>query len=350
MKKPNGDWGMFPKTDSKQTFNIAEVGQNHQGDVRLAEKYVDTFSSLGANAIKFQMRDNKSLFSAEMYERSYNSENSFGRTYGQHREALELSMSDFRSLRKRCSDLGVKFMVTPFDEPSLDRAIDLDVDILKIASFDLGNIPFLESINTANKPTVISTGGGQREHFIESLKIFSGRGVDVAVLHCVSLYPCSAEKMNLTQIEVLKTLAAEHAIGLSDHFNGILSGSIAYMLGARVFEKHVTFDRSQKGTDHSFSLEPTGFKKFCRDLQRTPEMMVSNYSSKGNEPVFQKLGKTIIVKEVIDEGDRFSSKNLGGQINGGEGIPIREISSLLGKRASRHLLPGDVLQAVDLPS
>lgn len=331
---------LFPSSTSPDSFIIAEVGQNHQGSVELAKRYVDIFSDMGADAIKFQMRDNKSLFSRDVFDKPYNSENSFGSTYGEHREFLELTVSELKSLKKRCQEKGVYFMVTPFDECSLERALEIDVDIIKIASFDLGNLPFLEKINATGRPVVLSTGGGRKEHFSQSLQVFNGRGLSLAVLHCVSLYPCPAEKLRLGQLDVLSDLLGDHALGLSDHFNGILSGPLAFLRGARVFEKHVTMDRSQKGTDHSFSLEPNGFSKFCRDLRRVPLMFDEGKPSDGSEPVFQKLGKTVVARSEINPGDAFTADNIVGKITGENGVPIRDIGKILGKKSNRKISIG----------
>ena len=115
-----------------ETFIIAEVGQNHQGDLEKAREYIRTFAYEGANAIKFQTRNNRYLFSKDAYETNYNSENAFAKTYGEHREKLELSEDSLKILKKDCEDFGVKFMSTPFDEPSLELLNKIDIDIIKL--------------------------------------------------------------------------------------------------------------------------------------------------------------------------------------------------------------------------
>ena len=184
-------------------------------------------------------------------------------------------------------------MVTPFDKPSLERIIELDVDIIKIASFDLGNLPFIEQICSYNKPTVLSIGGGNMDQIQASVDVLSSLN-DFAVLHCVSEYPCPANRLNLRQISHLKNAFPDVVIGVSDHFSGISSGPVSYMLGARVFEKHVTFNRTAKGTDHAFSLLPEGFRKFVRDIHNTSDMLTEPQDYHlGDEPVFQKLWQKI---------------------------------------------------------
>ena len=159
------------KKNSKNVFIIAEVGQNHQGKLSLALEYVKIFAGLGADAIKFQIRNNKTLFSKEAYSADYNSENAFAETYGKHREKLELSYDDLIKVRKECKKYKVKFMVTPFDEKSLDKICKIGVDIIKIASFDLGNLPLIHRIANKKKTTVISVGGGNIKQIRRSVEI-----------------------------------------------------------------------------------------------------------------------------------------------------------------------------------
>ena len=129
----------------------------------------------------------------------------------------------------------------------------------------------------------------------------------------------------------LKEIFGEQVVGLSDHFNGILSGPLGYMAGARIFEKHVTFDRSQKGTDHSFALEPDGFRKFVRDIRRTPEMMkLRKKADLGEEPVFQKLGKSLVYRHDLKKGHQIKASDLSSKIFSDHGIPVRKSKDLIG--------------------
>jgi N-acetylneuraminate synthase/sialic acid synthase len=280
-------------------YVIAEVGQNHQGNLDTAREYVRIFAFEGANAIKFQTRNNRYLFAEDAFKSSYASENAFAAIYGEHREALELSLVDLAQLRDDCRKYGVDFMSTPFDEPSLEALIKLDVDILKIASFDLGNLPFINKIAKTKKPVVISVGGGDLSQIKSSVDLILQNHDNIAILHCVSEYPCEYNRLGLSNIETLTGEYPNLTIGLSDHFNGTLSGPVAYLKGARVFEKHVTLNRSWKGTDHSFALEPEGFRKFARDINRVRHMMPPKPSDElGLEPVFQKLGKSLVANLV----------------------------------------------------
>jgi sialic acid synthase len=335
---------MFDKKQLKaKPFVIAEVGQNHQGDLDLARDYIKTFALAGADAVKFQTRDNKFLFSEGAYNAPYNSENAFDNVYGLHREKLELKKEWYPILIDDCKKNGVKFMCTPFDEPSLSFLINSGVEILKIASFDLGNIPFINKIAKSGLPVVISIGGGKFDQIQSSveelLKYLTP--TKVSILHCVSEYPCTADKLGLNNIENLQTAFPDIAIGLSDHFNGILSGPVGFMKGANIFEKHVTLNRSWKGTDHSFALEPDGFKKFVRDIHRVNQMMEPKpVSDIGNEAVFKKLGKSIVASKNLNAGDILTVDNLSGKIFENQYIPVRESKNILGKTIKVSLSMG----------
>lgn len=330
-------------------FVIAEVGQNHQGDLEKAREYIRIFAFEGADAVKFQTRSNKYLFSRDAYEAPYQSENAFAETYGAHREHLELKPEWLPILREDCIKHGVKFMSTPFDEPSLELLRELDVDILKVASFDLGNLPFLHRIAALGKPVVMSVGGGKIDQIRSSVEVLLSHHDEVAVLHCVSEYPCEYNRLGLSSIQTLIREFPQCVIGSSDHFNGTLSGPVAYLQGARVFEKHVTLNRAWRGTDHSFALEPEGFRKFVRDIKRVRHMLPPKPADDlGNEGVFKKLGKSLVAYEDIKAGQPFTLDNLSGRIFNKQIVPVRESNRVVGKIARRDIAKGEPLLPTDI--
>ena len=341
---------MFLKSELvDDVFVIAEVGQNHQGDINLAKDYVKRFAEAGADAVKFQTRNNKFLFSECAYNKEYNSENAFSDVYGLHREKLELDPDDLYKLKEECHECGVKFMSTPFDEPSLDLLGDVGVDILKVASFDLGNLPFIKKIAMKKKPVVISIGGGKSDQIRSSIDLLAEYLDEIVVLHCVSEYPCSHDRLGLDNIESLSNEFPECVVGLSDHFSGIESGPIAYMKGARVFEKHVTFNRAWKGTDHSFALSHHGFRNFVRDIKRVPEMMPPKPEEElGRESVFMKLGKAVVARNDLQCGDQLNLDNLSGKIFGEQYIPVRESNRVLGKVLNKGIRKGELIRYEDI--
>lgn len=332
---------MFSKDHA---YIIAEIGQNHQGDVGLAKEYVEKFASLGADAVKFQARSNQYLFDSVSYVKPYESENAFASTYGAHREALELTPDEMFEVRNYAKSIGVDFMCTPFDEPSLDLLVDMKVDALKVASFDLGNLGFLDRMARTGLPIVMSVGGGRFDQIKASVDVFKSRGNELSILHCVSEYPCTVDRLGLESLDLLAKEFPDYVIGLSDHFNGTLSGPIAYTAGARVFEKHVTFNRSWKGTDHPFALEPHGFESFVRDIRRVPLMFpVKKDDSLGKEYVFQKLGKSLVSLKDISAGNVLSLDAASGRIFETAGIPVRESFKYIGRRLKKAVKARDLI-------
>ena len=332
----------------KSPLYIAEVGQNHQGSLDYILEYIDVFSRAGANAIKFQKRDNKFLFDETKLQEPYDHENSFGSTYGQHREHLELKTDWLGKIKDACTRNNVLFMCTAFDEQSLEILLEYEVDILKVASFDLGNIPLLKKVAASNKPVIFSTGGGNFDHIDASIQALEDAN-QIGVLHCVSQYPCPPEILGLNGICDLIARYPDIPVGLSDHFSGTLSGPIGYMKGARIFEKHVTLNRAWKGTDHSFALEANGFKNFVRDIKRVPLMEPVQHSQNvGMEPVFKKLGKSIVARKTIEKSQIIDETNIIGRIISGNGVAIRQASVFLGRKVNRKIIKNEPILLNDI--
>ena len=237
-------------------YVIAEIGNNHQGELEKAKALVHAAKECGVDAVKFQKRDNRILYTRSYYESPYDNENSYGSTYGEHREFLELPKSDWFELSRYSKEEGVAFVSAAFDEPSADLMADLDVDAFKFASGDLLNVPFLRYVADKGKPMFLSTGGGTLEDIDRAVEAILVRNEQLCVLHCTAAYPADVEDLNLSVISTLRERYPDLVIGLSDHHNGIAMAPVAFMLGARVFEKHFTLNHAWKGTDHAYSLMP----------------------------------------------------------------------------------------------
>ena len=285
-------------------FIIAEVGNNHQGNIEMAFKLVDEAKKSGVDAVKFQKRDNKSLFTNEMYASSYSNDNSFAPTYGAHRDKLELTKEEFTKLKNYCDEKDIIFFVTPFDLPSLEFLELLSCPFYKVASADHTNVFFLREIAKLNKPIILSTGGGTFETIDLAFKTINQYHNDLAILQCTAAYPCKPEEMNLNVITTLLAKYSKNIIGLSDHQNGISMALVAYTLGARIIEKHFTLDRTMKGTDHKFSLEPQGLSKLVRDIRRAELALGSFDKSILNSEVnpIKKMGKKLVASRDLNKG------------------------------------------------
>jgi N-acetylneuraminate synthase/sialic acid synthase len=249
-------------------YVIAEIGHNHQGNLETAKKMIQVAAMCGVQAVKFQKRDNKTLFTKAMFNKPYDNENSYGATYGDHREFLEFGKDEYKELKKCAQENSVEFIVTAFDFKSVDFLEELGVTSYKVASPDIINTPLIEYIAKLKKPIIMSTGAASLEEVRIGYEAARKYHDMICLLHCVASYPADYPLLNLKVVDALAKEFPEAIIGYSGHDNGILGAVIAYMLGARVVEKHFTLNHSWKGTDHKFSLEPEGLRKQVRDLRR----------------------------------------------------------------------------------
>jgi sialic acid synthase len=253
-------------SDESDCYVIAEIGHNHQGSVDKCKELFDAAKWSGASAVKLQKRDNKTLYTEEFYNSPYNSEHAYGKTYGEHREALEFDFEQYTLLKCYAEAIGLTFFATAFDIPSADFLAALKVPAIKVASGDLTNYDLLEKVNRIGVPAIVSTGGGEDELYCTTVRNTFWKS-PVAILHCTSGYPAKYDELNLRCISAFRQ-SMDCVIGWSGHDNGIAMAVVAYALGARIIEKHFTLDRTSKGTDQAFSLEPGGLRKMVRDLRR----------------------------------------------------------------------------------
>jgi len=260
----NGTW----IGENHPAWICAEIGHNHQGDIEKALDLVDIAARAGANAVKTQKRSNKDLYTKEFYNAVYNSENSFGKTYGEHREHLELGKKEYFEIALYASTKGLDFFATAFDIPSVDFLEKVGVPFYKVASGSVTNLELLRYIARTGKPMIVSFGGCSWADVQRAVDTVAPVNSQLVLMHCVAAYPAPVEYLNLPRIEDLAVAFPEFVIGFSDHQDGISAGSVAYTLGARVFEKHLTFSHSAKGTDHAFSLEEEGLKQYIKSIER----------------------------------------------------------------------------------
>lgn len=255
-------------TDDSASYVIAEIGHNHQGDLEKCMAIFKAAKEAGADAVKLQKRDNRALFTKEMYDSPYNSENAYAPTYGEHREALEFDRDEYRALATYAREIDVLFFATAFDSPSADLLASIEMPAYKIASGDLTNTQLLRQVASIGKPMIVSTGGGTMDDVRRAYETIMPINKNLCIMQCTSGYPPAHEELNLRVIETYRREFPDIVIGFSSHDSGIAMPLVGYMLGARIFEKHFTLNRAWKGTDQSFSLEPSGLRRVVRDLDR----------------------------------------------------------------------------------
>ena len=326
-------------SDDGPAYVVAEIGHNHQGDLEKAKQLVQTASECGVDAVKFQKRENRALFTREFYDSPYDNENSFGLTYGEHREALEFGRDEWVELRKFAHGEGVAFIAAPFDPSSAELLEELGVDAFKFASGDLLNIPLIRHVASFRKPILLSTGGGTLADIERAVDAILAFHSELSVLHCTASYPAEVEDLNLRAITTLRERFPDLVIGFSDHHNGIAMSLVAFMLGARVFEKHFTLNHAWKGSDHALSLMPEGMRKLVRDLRRAPVALGDGVKRPlpSEAPALRKMGKKLVAAHDLPAGHVLVPGDLEAKSPADGGLPPYELDRLLGKRLLRPL-------------
>ncbi|PQJ28088.1 N-acetylneuraminate synthase family protein [Rubritalea profundi] len=255
-------------------FLIAEIGCNHKGDMAIAKELITTAALFcKVDAVKFQKRHSKELLSEEQYNSPHpNPANSYGNTYGEHREALELSLDQNRELKEWCEELGLVYATSVWDMTSAREIVSLEPKFIKIPSATNLNSEILDYLcRNYNGEIHLSVGMTTQAEELAIVERFEkhGRNKDLVLYSCTSGYPVAFEDICLREITRLRESYGNRVkkIGFSGHHLGIAADIGALALGAEVFERHFTMDRTWKGTDHAASLEPDGMRRLARDLR-----------------------------------------------------------------------------------
>ena len=298
-------------SNESEVYVIAEIGNNHEGDLKTCKKMFRAAKRAGADAVKLQKRDNKTLYTKTFYNKPYDNVNSYGKTYGEHREFLEFDVEDYCELVDYAKELGITFFATAFDESSLDFLDNFDMPAYKIASADITNTPLIEHIASFGKPLIISTGGATIED-IDRVYLLLNHRVDFSFLHCVATYPNQPEDLNLRCIEQMRTRYPDTVIGFSSHHPSVYMSLAAANLGASILEIHFTLNRASKGTDHALSLEPKGLATLCSDLKSVKKAMGDGerHVLDAEKAPIEKMGKGIYPIGHIKQGDMINRSDL----------------------------------------
>ncbi|WP_452220379.1 N-acetylneuraminate synthase family protein [Lacinutrix salivirga] len=258
----------------KKPYVIAEIGCNHKGEMELAKELIKVAKIFcNVDAVKFQKRNNKELLTEKQYNDPHpNPVNSYGDTYGAHREYLEFDVKQHQELKDYCEDIGITYSTSVWDVTSAKEIASLNPEFIKIPSACNNNVAMLEWLCENYKGEIhISTGMTTKEEIEDLVNLFKkhNRNKDLVLYNCTSGYPVPFEDVCLLDINLLNEKYKDDVkhIGFSGHHLGIATDIAAYTLGANIIERHYTIDRTWKGTDHAASLEPMGLRKLSRDLR-----------------------------------------------------------------------------------
>jgi len=326
------------------TYIIGEIGQNHNGSVDIAKLIIDASArpvkELNFNlklksfdAIKLTKRDLNFELSKDQMDSPYTGPNSFGKTYREHREFLELSDEEHFEIYKYAKSKGLDFVETLCSPTCLSILKFFTPDRLKVASRDLSNLPLLSSLAETKIPIILSTGMSDQRDLDIALEIITNYHYNISILHCVSQYPTHPENANLNTIKYLIDRYSKFDIGYSDHTIGISAPVIAVGMGAKIIEKHITLDRNMKGTDQSGSLGIEGMNRMVRDIRIAEKFLGKEdiFIDKSTESAKVKLERSIATKinlkkgQIIKESDIFL-------LSPGDGIKWKDRGLVIGKK------------------
>lgn len=360
-------------TQDSKPFVIAEIGNNafvmdddaqQSRSLKVAKILFDRAKANGADAIKLQKRSPRDLFTSKLYNMPYENDNSYGKTYGEHRENLEFSAANWRELVEYAKKLDIILLSTVFDIQSLEFLEQFDFPAYKVASGCLKDIPLIRRLAQTGKPLIISTGGGSwadidrvRDELCEvekelmmvewdkrkageyipgSRKEFYDYHfkpkVPFCFLHCVASYPNQADSMNLAVIRSMLDRYPDVIIGLSDHYQGNLMAETAYCLGARMFEKHFTGNKSWPGPDHSLSMDADDLRDLVHDFAKIQAAMGTGekFFLPCEEKGIYKMGKGIYSAETMRPGHVITEEDIVIK-SPSEGLEPYHFDELIGK-------------------
>ncbi|SFT50455.1 sialic acid synthase [Lishizhenia tianjinensis] len=340
---------------NKGTYVIGEIGQNHNGSVDLAKLLVEIAARpvvdnlFGTelkpmDAVKLTKRDLNYELSDSQMRRPYNTPNSFGATYGEHREFLELNDEQHFEVYKHAKQHGLDFVETLCAISCLSMLKYFTPDRLKVASRDLTNLPLLNALAETKIPIIISTGMAGKKELDEALDVISKHHQDISILHCVSEYPTQYQNVNLNTIKFLQKEYSQFKIGYSDHTIGISTPIAAVAMGAEIIEKHITLDRKLKGTDQAGSLAIDGMYRMMRDIRNLEKSFgVEDIHIEPNvEAAKNKLERSIASNKDLKKGDVITEADIH-LLSPGDGLKWSEMDKLIGKEIIEDVPKNEII-------
>ncbi len=338
----------LPATSSPHTFIIAEAGVNHNGRLELALQMVDVAAEAEANAVKFQTFKAEKVISRFAPKAEYQKENTENdESQLEMVKKLELDEQAHRRLLDYCREKGIQFLSTPFDSESIDLLDRLGLNIFKIPSGEITNLPYLRKLGKLNKGIIMSTGMADLREIEDALVALMKSGTDsenITILHCNTEYPTPFDDANLKAIITMKATFPGIQIGYSDHTLGIEVPIAAVAMGACVIEKHFTLDRKMVGPDHGASLEPAELKAMVFAIRNIEKAMGNGIKKPSPSELRNKLiaRKSIVAAKPIMKGGTFTTENLTVK-RPGTGISPMHWDEVVGKIADRSYQADDLI-------
>lgn len=335
-------------------YIIAEIGANHNGDMTLAKQMIKQAKECGVDAVKFQSWNPDSLIANEEYERnqSYNDGDGGKKHFGSLKEMVEkyyLRENQHFELKSYCDEVGVSFCSTPFSIKEVDLLEECDVPFYKIASMDINNYQLLSKVGEKKKPIILSTGMSTIGEIDNALNLlFKKNANEIALLHCISIYPPLYEDIHLNNIQMLRQTFGL-PVGFSDHSIGYSIPLAAVAIGSCIIEKHFTLDKDLPGWDHKISADPEEMKIICQESENIIKSLGSftRTVSKAEEEKKIKFRRSAVTKSNLKAGHIITIDDIDFK-RPGSGIQPDELKYLLGKRIKNKLEADQLIKWSDI--
>ena len=322
--------------NTTDSFVLAEIGLNHNRDVSLACRMIDDAIKSGADGVKFQSYITEHLMRAD------------NPAYNIFKD-LELSADEFRRIADHCKAVNIPFISTPFCHETVEMLARLDVPAFKIASSDITYLSLIEHAASFGKPVILSTGMSDFREIDNAVETILGKNNNqIIILHCISKYPPADEDLCLNAIAVLKNRYPHYRIGFSDHTGSPTAAVAARALGATFFEKHFTSDKSLPGPDQSISTNPAEMKIYTDAIHSADRMCKTlSAADRADMSIAPFARRSLFAECDISAGQTFSAENITA-LRPGDGIPVSEMDSIIGKTAARNIQAGEKLTRDDI--
>jgi N,N'-diacetyllegionaminate synthase len=320
------------KINKDKPYIIAEIGINHEGSINLAKRLIIDASKAGADAVKFQIFNPITLANPEIKKTKHQNKNTKKREkLFEMWKRMTFNTNQWKSLKNLAKNKSLDFITSVFDEDSVQKAKDIGVDAYKIASSDLTDFKLFRFLKKIKKPILLSTGMGSKLEIMKAINKIKSK--NIYILHCVSLYPCPMNYVNLKRISKLKN-EFKKIIGYSDHAIGTSACLGAINLGASIIEKHFTFNKNKLGSDHMLSADLNDLKVICDYAKNFKKIngsgkIVPSKKELGMRKFFR---KSLFAKKTINKNETFTFKNIDTR-RPGTGIPAETIDKVIGKKS-----------------
>lgn len=331
-------------------YIIAEVGINHNGDVSIAKKMIKVAAEAGVDAVKFQTFRTEEFLTDRSIPYTYSSQGKeITESMFDMFKRTELSMQEWKEVKRCCDECGVGFLSTPVSVEDLEFLVELGAIAVKVGSDDFNNIPLLREYAKFGLPLLLSCGMANGEEMVQTLKAVGEEAEDICLLLCTSQYPTRPEDVNALKLTEMARRFPCVVLGFSDHTQGSTAAILACGLGARIFEKHFTLDHDMPGPDHWFSSEPEELANWVSSIRRSYHMLgSSDLEPTASEKEMRDVARrSIVALTPISKGEVFTEDNIGLR-RPGIGIPPERFEEVLGRCATRDIEINSMVRFEDI--